>query len=689
MKKFFPLAFIMLISMNLLAQCPTGVAIKNITLPTCGNTDGKFTVTVEPAQTPALFESSIDGGVTWFQHTSGNASREYTARTAGLYNVQVRAIGTTSLCNNKQFVLRSNYQSSFTATPSSASGCNATNGSIVLGGVNPMDRVSWISAINPTFVLVSSLTANTIPNLKPGVYYVIIKNPSNDYCFSTKTVTVGNSGSACPPATLCENAKGPNKFPNGTFGSGTSLNGPELATGETTYGYSQVAPRSPDDGFYAIANTTDVNGAAAGSGIFDNAWVATTDHTGDVNGYMMIVNASFDQDVVTEKVVTGLCPNKTYQFSSFIKNIKPNTPPSNTFIEPNLTFLIDGVGLYNTGNVSGTDWVNVGFTFKSSGTSAKFSIRNNNPGGNGNDWVIDDIAVSICVPTIAMNPFITTCVNPATEITATVKDVSRLYSKYKWQVNKKDGNGFVDASPIVTATFDADDEYTAVVTPTPNPISEIQNGWSYQIIVGEEDEDFLNTDCSFINSRTLVIAQCGVVLPVKFVSVNASIDENQSGQVTWQIAQQINIHHFEVEKSVDGQNFTYLSTLLPTANSTHYVYHDKSLQSGINYYRIKVINTDGSISFSKITSVVLKGNTSVVRVFPNPVTDKVFVWVPNQFGIQKIVVTDVLGKQIIQKLVRNSVNIQDIETSHLSKGVYNLQIFDKNNGVTNHRFIKN
>ena len=687
--KFTFFALLSLISLKIFAQCPDDVAINNITLPTCGNNNGKFTVMVTPAQTPALYESSIDGGVTWFQHTNGNSNITYSGKAAGLYNLQVRKIGTTALCNNKNFILRSDYKSSFTATPTSATACNNTDGRIVLSGIAGTDSLSWISAINPTYVVASSLTSFTIPNLKPGIYYVIVKNPANRYCFSTKTITVGNSGTACPAPTLCGNAQGPNNFPNGTFGAGVAPDGPALPDGETTYGYSQLASGSPDDGFYAIANTTDFNGSSTAGGNVFGVWALTTDHTGDPNGYMMVVNASYDQDVVTEKTLTGLCPNKTYQFSAYVKNLLPNTPPSTTYIEPNLTFLIDGVGLYNTGNISGSGWINVGFTFKSSGTTAKFSIRNNNPGGNGNDWAIDDIYVGTCVPTIAMQPIIATCANPPTQATAKITDVSRLYSSYQWQLNKNDGNGYLNEGPLVTTTFSASNDYTAVVA-LPNPITIANNGWKYRIIVGTSTTDLTSTDCSYTGTQTLIIQDCGIILPIKLLSIKAELNNNK-GDVYWEVADQINVHHYELEKSTDGKNFSYVTTVAVSnvGSTIHYMAEDPNINNGVNYYRIKVIDNDFKYAYSQVVTLALKGKTNELKIFPNPVNDRLFIWLPAETKINTAMIIDAAGRIVQQKIfTSNNSNVSDMELRNLPGGFYTIRIITNNEQVTNLRFIK-
>ena len=79
-------------------------------------------------------------------------------------------------------------------------------------------------------------------------------------------------------------------------------------------------------------------------------------------------------------------------------------------VKPNLTFQINGEDLYTTGEIAYSgEWVKKGFVFRTrtGQTSATVTIRNNAPGGGGNDWAIDDIAVSTCLPNMSYAPSVT------------------------------------------------------------------------------------------------------------------------------------------------------------------------------------------------------------------------------------------------------------------------------------------
>ena len=170
-----------------------------------------------------------------------------------------------------------------------------------------------------------------------------------------------------------------------TFGAGTATRSGALPadSGTTTYTYSSTGFPSDDD--YTIANTT--------AGMF-NGWWTTTDHTGDVDGYMMIINGSYDPGIFYTRTVTGLCGNTTYQFAAWIKNLL-----NSNGILPNVTFSIETtsgtvLGTGNTGDIAtGNVWIQYPFTFTvpESTSTVVIKMTNNAPGGVGNDIAIDDI----------------------------------------------------------------------------------------------------------------------------------------------------------------------------------------------------------------------------------------------------------------------------------------------------------
>lgn len=200
-------------------------------------------------------------------------------------------------------------------------------------------------------------------------------------------------------AQICNGSLG-DPIINITFGTGTNPGAP-LSAAAT--GYQYVSTDCPADGFYAMRNST--------AGCFSSSWHSITDHTGNANGYFMLVNASIQPSAFYLDTVKGLCGNTTYEFAAWILNILKPSACGGTGIQPDLTFSMertDGSVLqsYNTNNIPATNspqWKQFGFFFTtpSGVTDVVLRIVNNAQGGCGNDLALDDITFRPCGPMIS------------------------------------------------------------------------------------------------------------------------------------------------------------------------------------------------------------------------------------------------------------------------------------------------
>jgi gliding motility-associated-like protein len=196
-------------------------------------------------------------------------------------------------------------------------------------------------------------------------------------------------------AQVCDGNLGENIFTEGDFGSGPAVVlpvDPMIAPG---YIYTTQPP--PNDGFYTITNNMSL-------WAFNFDWLELQDNSPDPNGYMMVVNASFEPGLFYEEEIEGLCDNTLYAFSADIINL---IPPGRNIIKPNVSFLLDGNVVYSTGDIpENATWNTYGFTFTTDPgqTSVTLALRNNAPGGNGNDIALDNISFRACGPEALILP---------------------------------------------------------------------------------------------------------------------------------------------------------------------------------------------------------------------------------------------------------------------------------------------
>jgi hypothetical protein len=698
--------------------CPVDVRALVITSPTCGASNGSFDVQVGFHSNTVLAQVSLDGFTTFQDDgpSPGAGVVHFINKPAGTYTISVRNSVTLAICQTFTFnFIASQYDTTATITATPATGCFNTDGTIVIGGLtsNATDSVSWLSSLNPTFVKVASLTANTIPNLIPGNYYVIFKAAGSNFCYSTHKINVGNSGTACAAPTFCGNASDPNNmFPNGTFGNGgnpdgtnAQLNGPPLAAGLTQYPYQPLGYRGPEDGFYAITNNTylgsdflggDPTGPNVPNTPFNGQWYQgyDHDHTGPANdgenGYMLVVNASYAPDVVIQQTINNMCTEKKYQFSAWIRDLDQNAGQ----IPAKVEFIVNGVGLYTTPVLpTGTSgWQQVGFTFQTASSTAVISIRNDTTGGLGNDWAMDDIYVGDCQPTVILNTVALACSSTNDSVSASITDASNIYDTYQWQVDRNDGLGFVAADTIVTvAGFNASvtHNYIAKVA-LPTPIVPADAGWNYKIVIGTTVSDISSPTCYFTDSNVLrLTSSCSIILPIKLVSIKAQQLQQNSGEVTWVVASQTNVSEYVLEKSTDGKTFYPVTVQEANSKESTYTAEDDDLyQDGINYYRIKAVDIDGSVSYSDVVTINPAPNTNTqILITPNPVEEELHLSKPPNTIINNAIVIDAIGRTIIQV---NSFNnfTNNISVANLPVGFYNLKVIDSKNQVTNIKFIK-
>ncbi len=188
-------------------------------------------------------------------------------------------------------------------------------------------------------------------------------------------------------AQVCDGNLGENIFESGDFGSGEDnilQNDPNLAPG---YMYTTQMP--PQDGYYTISNNIDEWPNAFG-------WARIEDNSSDPDGYMMIVNASNEPGLFYNEIVEDLCDNTLYEFSLDIYNL---INQGTNLILPNVSFLINGVEQFATGDVPENNiWTTYGFSFitEPGQTTVTLSLRNNAPGGQGNDIALDNISFRPC-----------------------------------------------------------------------------------------------------------------------------------------------------------------------------------------------------------------------------------------------------------------------------------------------------
>jgi poly(beta-D-mannuronate) lyase len=207
---------------------------------------------------------------------------------------------------------------------------------------------------------------------------------------------------------------------------------------------------------------------------------------------------------------------------------------------------------------------------------------------------------------------------------------------------------------------------------------------------GQTRSSIYDVGCDELNGTGAVInrpltsadvgAGTGTTLPVTLVNF-AARPSGENVVLTWVVSNEVNFKQYEIEVSNDGINFIHIGRVKADYSSpvNNYTFNHLTPTAGKNFYRLKMVNKDGSYSYSLTQTVTISKNI-VLNIFPNPVSSVLNLYKSNAIGkLSEINIIDAQGK-VIKRLsnVSGSDNTYNISVTGLANGMYILQLRDNN-----------
>ncbi len=201
---------------------------------------------------------------------------------------------------------------------------------------------------------------------------------------------------------------------------------------------------------------------------------------------------------------------------------------------------------------------------------------------------------------------------------------------------------------------------------------------------GNMVDGFGNTGGDFV----VTTEQVNIPLPVSLTRFEA-FEKGNMTVLEWETASERETTHFEIERSTDGLNFETIEKIQALDNGdiiNQYSYEDKSafLYKTV-YYRLKMVDLDGSFAYSKVEVVEFKleyNGLVLDNVYPNPIGKNetlnlnLFSNLEKQVTIQIIDVTGQLKYTQAADITAGNNNIA-LPIVELSKGLYTILLVDK------------
>jgi hypothetical protein len=613
-------------------------------------------------------------------------------------------------------------------------GTSTTNAGRLWGALRPSFYGSTCISVYSYQLMVRtdapSVAIDSLIRLNAGNFRYRIGSSSTDQLSNFRAYMIR----IAPDYGLCSNSIGSNALLGefgGTFGSGTAQNRNATAFIPAPYTFLNFGTGTPNDNGYGVANRTSADGSTVSNLPYPNnsrvftLWDIIGDHTGAADplagnpptstGYAVIINASYETNRAFQQTITNLCEETYYEFSAWFRNIcrrcgcdssgkgsgsagyVPGPGNDSSGVRPNLAFQIDDEEYYTSGNIAYTgQWIKKGFVFrtKPGQTSITVTIRNNAPGGGGNDWAIDDIAIATCLPSMTYAPSTApnVCRGSSLRIYDTVRSYFDNYRYYQWQYRPAGGGPWVDVGSLigpVTPTWNGSTwEYVATYTVPPSMTALANNGDRYRLITATSTSNIGETNCRStdeINIVTMNVLDCGIPLSTQLLSFNAS-NSNGRAQINWTTGSESEPVWFAVEKSNDGQQFRTIATL-NSRNSRNelntYMLPDADDITGRQYYRLRMYNSAGNTTYSRIVTLEPSHTKGLQWVsYINPFQSSIRAEIRTErAGVLQAQLVNNMGQTVLRQTLNVQAGINQLNvtnTQQLPSGVYVLRITDGN-----------
>lgn len=169
-------------------------------------------------------------------------------------------------------------------------------------------------------------------------------------------------------------------------------------------------------------------------------------------------------------------------------------------------------------------------------------------------------------------------------------------------------------------------------------------------------------------------------LPVSLLDITAKAKSGNTVLVRWRTNAEINSDYFVVERSSDGQHFSETSTLDSKGSAStgfSYYYTDIFPIDGVNMYRLRMVDQDGSATYSKIVTVNMKDQNQGIHVASANASDHLLQLkiTSHEAKPATLNIVDGTGKKLLSSNIMLNTGINSLSQQvYLPRGVYYVNV---------------
>ena len=194
----------------------------------------------------------------------------------------------------------------------------------------------------------------------------------------------------------------------------------------------------------------------------------------------------------------------------------------------------------------------------------------------------------------------------------------------------------------------------------------------------------------------MIVMTPATVLPVTFTNIKANLNGINKVQVTWSTGSELSVKDYDVEKSIDGSNYSKTGTVVSMNSATvaSYQWLDDQPVKGNNFYRIRSNGVNGKYVYSNIVVIQVNGKKGI-QVAPTTINNQQFTLSLNDQPVGKysLLLTNSIGQRVFEKSITNNggYNTQQVVFGNIfmAAGVYHLSVSYSNGKKQNFKLIIN
>jgi hypothetical protein len=169
-------------------------------------------------------------------------------------------------------------------------------------------------------------------------------------------------------------------------------------------------------------------------------------------------------------------------------------------------------------------------------------------------------------------------------------------------------------------------------------------------------------------------------LPVNLLSFEA-VKQTKKVLLQWTTDNELNADKYIVERSADGNNYAAIGSVIAfnTSSKNNYNFTDIQPLTGLNLYRLKMMDKDASFRNSPVRRVNFDNTGDDFTIYPNPVQGgKLFI--SSTGNVSSAILFDAAGRLVKLFALKGRSNTLDV--GGLAKGTYQLKILTENTAHT-------